>query len=196
MSQLCRLSFLWDFYLWACLRLICLLLGVFSSFLVSLSNLNMREVPRLSETYYIMFDWYTWETCPFLKRNRGEVRDHATRRMDMGLAKWSMFKPWKSQNLRLQEYNYLLPCSHACFEAGKHNLNWMVSHESPIQHLDRLSMVTWHLSSLSLQPITFPPWIFSHPTPNPTPEKLHNHCFTANKVYTFKTTLNKDVWTS
>ena len=32
----------------------------------------MREVSRLTETY-IMFDWYPWEACPFLKRNEEGV---------------------------------------------------------------------------------------------------------------------------
>ena len=59
------------------------------------------------------------------------------------------------------------------------------------QHLDHLSILMRHLNNLSLQPMTFPSWIFSHPSPT-----LHNPSFTQNKASVFTSTPNKAIQTS
>ena len=55
----------------ACLWLLLPAFEPFSLVRLPCSALLWEEVPSLTATWYAMFGWYSWEACPFLKRNGG-----------------------------------------------------------------------------------------------------------------------------
>lgn len=91
----------------------------------------------------------------------------------MEWAKLRMSKSWKSQKLSL---DYHLETSRGgtgplpAFMPDSDHVTWRPNQVGLTQHLDRLSMLMTHLSSLNLQPMTLSYPGYSHTLPL----KLHN----------------------